>query len=196
MKKLSLGIMFTGLISSYGVTTNDISFQTGYDKLQKSIKISRESIKNQTNLKSLSEAVADEKSEDKSDIYERYVNLTFEEVDLLLRTEIENANFKIIHVAYITKGVEEQGVKDFWKNMTLYLICKLSECYKVLKNNPQLLSQFPLRVYVYEKDGKMVIGAFKPSTIIKYMVNPDAEAIKALRELDREIKNIVDRIGK
>ncbi|MCX7760165.1 MAG: DUF302 domain-containing protein [Hydrogenothermaceae bacterium] len=212
MKKLSLGIIATVLISSCGGTVKDISFQTGdylgtgYDEpeQQKKIKISRESSKNQPKenkpsfLESLSSAVTvvDDEDEEMPDIYERSVNLTFEELDLLLKTELENANFKIVHVSHITKGVQEQGVKDFWKNMTLYMVCKLSECSKVLKHNPQLLSQFPLRVYVYEKDGKMVVGTYKPSTAIKYMGNPDADAIKALKQLDKELKKVIDTVVK
>ncbi|MGC9188886.1 MAG: DUF302 domain-containing protein, partial [Sulfurihydrogenibium sp.] len=93
-------------------------------------------------------------------------------------------------------GVEEQGVKDFWKHMHIYLVCKLSECSKIMKHNPQLASQFPLRVYTYEKDGKMIVGMFKPSTAIKYMGNLDADGIKALKTLDKELKKVIDSVTK
>ncbi|ACN98999.1 conserved domain protein [Sulfurihydrogenibium azorense Az-Fu1] len=209
MKKfiLALGSVF---LFSCGGMIKDVSFETGdylgtgYDeKPQKKITIQKESKeKQQTEKKSflsaLSSAVVSDSDddEDMSDIYERSTNMSYQELDLLLRTELENANFKIVHVLNITNGVEEQGVKDFWKHMHIYLVCKLSECSKILKHNPQLASQFPIRVYTYEKDGRLIVGVFKPSMAIKYMGNLDAEGIKALKTLDREIKKVIDSVTK
>lgn len=197
---MSKNLLFTFLVTGASFlfsctgTIKDISFQTGdylgtgYD----------ESDTKKTSLKSL--AVATSQSvdeEDMPDIYEKSVNLTFEEVDMLLRTELENSNFRIVYVSHVSKAAKEgQDMKDFWNNMNLYLVCKLSECTKILKHNPQLLSQFPIRIYTYEKDGKIVIGTFKPSTAIKYMGNPDAQAIKALKVLDMEIKKVIDSVSK
>ncbi|WP_028950264.1 DUF302 domain-containing protein [Sulfurihydrogenibium subterraneum] len=198
------------LLFSCGGTIKDVSFETGdylgtgYDeKPQKKITLQKENkekqpVEKKSFLSALSSAVVSgsEDDEDMSEIYERSTTMSYQELDLLLRTELENANFKIVHVLNITKGVEEQGVKDFWKHMHIYLVCKLSECSKILKHNPQLASQFPIRVYTYEKDGRLVIGVFKPSTAIKYMGNLDADGIKALKTLDREIKKVIDTITK
>lgn len=208
-RKLIISSLLGGafLLFSCGGTIKDVSFQTGdylgtgYDEPaespQKKVSKQENTDTKKSFLKSIAIAVSQPTDEDEmSDIYEKSVNLTFEELDLLLRTELENSNFKIIHVAHVSKGAQEQGVKDFWNHMNLYLVCKLSECTKILKNNPQLLSQFPIRVYTYEKDGKIVVGTFRPSTAIKYMGNPDAEAIKTLKQLDREIKQVIDNIAK
>lgn len=40
------------------------------------------------------------------------------------------------------------------------------------------------------------MGTFKPSTAIRYMGNLDTESIKALKELDLELKEIIDKIAK
>jgi uncharacterized protein (DUF302 family) len=207
MKKIIL-IGLVGLIASCGGVIKDVSFETGdyletgYDnKPQKKISLSKSDKKTETKtekksfLESLvSAVVTDSEDEEMSDIYERTTKMSYEELDLALRTELENHNFKIVHVLNITKGVEEQGNKDFWKHMHIYLVCKLSQCSKIMKHNPQLASQFPFKVYTYEKDRKMVVGTFKPSTAIKYMGNLDADAIKALKELDLELKKIIDSI--
>lgn len=198
------------LLFSCGGTIKDVSFETGdylgtgYDeKPQKKITLQKENkekqpVEKKPFLSALSSAVVSdsEDDEDMSDIYERSTTMSYQELDLLLRTELENANFKIVHILNITNGVEEQGVKDFWKHMHIYLVCKLSECSKILKHNPQLASQFPIRVYTYEKDGRLIVGVFKPSTAIKYMGNLDADGIKALKTLDREIKKVIDTITK
>ena len=213
MKKLVLiSISSCFFLISCGGTIKDVSFETGdylgtgYDETpHKKISINKSDKKAETKteskiekksfLESLATAVVvDSDEEEMSDIYERTTKMSYEELDLVLRTELENHNFKIVHVLNITKGVEEQGNKDFWKDMHIYLVCKLSQCSKIMKHNPQLASQFPFRVYTYEKDGKMVIGTFKPSTAIKYMGNLDADAIKALKELDLELKNIIDNV--
>lgn len=130
------------------------------------------------------------------DIYERTTRKPIEEVELTLQTLIENKNYKKVHTLHISKGIEEQREKSFWKNMNIYLICKLSKCSTILRHNPQLISQFPLKIYTYERDGIITVGTYKPSTSIRYMGNPDIEAIKTLKELDKEIKEIIDEAVK
>ncbi len=129
------------------------------------------------------------------DIYERSVDLSIDEADLLIRSELESRNIKLVHVLYITRGIEEQGYKDFWKDMRIYLACNLSNGYVIFKHNPQLVGLFPCRLYTYRnQEGKLVIGMVKPSIAIKYMGNPDMEAIKLLKQLDKTFKEIVDTI--
>ncbi len=129
------------------------------------------------------------------DIYERSVDLSIEEADLMIRSELESRNIKLVHVLYITRGIEEQGYKDFWKDMRIYLACNLSNGYVIFKHNPQLVGLFPCRIYTYRnKEGKLVIGMVKPSLAVKYMGNPDFEAIKLLKSLDKIFKEIVDTI--
>ncbi len=134
--------------------------------------------------------------EDIPDIYERSIQMSIDEADLLIRSELESRNIKLVHVLYITRGIEEQGYKDFWKDMRIYLACNLSNGYVIFKHNPQLVGLFPCRLYTYRnKEGKLVIGMVKPSIAVKYMGNPDFEAIKLLKQLDRTFKDIVDTIA-
>lgn len=215
MKKLFL-ITLSVFIFSCGSVIKDVSFETGdylgtgYDeKPQQKIGLTKPKIKEQSKedlsnktekksfLSTLAQAVAtDTDEEEMSDIYERTTTKSIDEVNLTLQTLLENKNFKIVHVLHVSKGVEEQGVKNFWKNMNILLVCKLSKCSVVLKHNPQLISQFPFKVYTYEKDGKIIVGTFKPSTSIRYMGNLDVEAIKTLKELDLELKEIIDEAVK
>lgn len=83
-----------------------------------------------------------------SDIYEKATKLSYEELDKLLRTELENNNFKIVHVL---KLLEEQENKDLWGNIRIYLVYKTPQYAKIIKYNPQLISHFPFKIYVYEK---------------------------------------------
>jgi uncharacterized protein (DUF302 family) len=129
------------------------------------------------------------------DIYERSADLSIDEADLLIRSELESKNIKIVHVLHISRGVKEQGYKDFWEDMRIYLACNLSKGYVIMKHNPQLVGWFPCRIYTYRnKEGKLVIGMVKPSIAIRYMGNPDIEAIKVLKELDKAFKEIIDSI--
>ena len=137
-----------------------------------------------------------EEEEDIPDIYEVTVNIkNFEELDMLLRSELEEANFKIVKVSHVTKGMEEQGRKDFWKDMNIYLICRLSDGYFILKRNPHLVGFCPYRVYTYRnKEGLLVVGFVKPSIAIRYMGVVDLKAIKLLKKHDRELKKILDNL--
>ncbi|SNZ06858.1 Uncharacterized conserved protein, DUF302 family [Persephonella hydrogeniphila] len=136
-----------------------------------------------------------DEEEEIPDIYEAVVDMPYEEADLLLRSALEEENFKIIKVSHVTKGMEEQGRKDFWKDMNIYLVCKLSDGYFVLRHNPQLVGFCPYRVYTYRnKDGLLVIGMVKPSMAVRYMGNPDLKAIEILKKHDFQLKRIIDEI--
>ena len=129
------------------------------------------------------------------DIYEVSCKINFEEADLQLRSALEEKNYKIIKVSHVTKGMKEQGRKDFWENMNIYMICRLSDGYYVLKHNPWLVGLCPIRIYTYQnEEEKLVIGMFRPSLAIKWMGNPDLEAIKVLKTYDKELKEVIDSI--
>ncbi|AEH22997.1 protein of unknown function DUF302 [Thermodesulfobacterium geofontis OPF15] len=171
--------IFSMTIISCGGVIKDISFETGdylgtgYDE---------------------KEAIPEPSEEEEmSDVYEKATRWSYEELDKFLRTELEKKNFKIFH---ILKLLEEQENKDLWGNICIYLIYKTPQYAKIIKHNPQLISQFPFKIYVYEKNGRIIVGTFKPSTAIRYMGNLDTESIKALKELDLELKEIIDKIAK
>lgn len=138
----------------------------------------------------------EEEEEDIPDIYETVVNIkNFDELDMLLRSELEEANFKIVKVSHVTKGMEEQGRRDFWKDMNIYLICRLSDGYFILKRNPHLVGFCPYRVYTYRnKEGFLVVGFVKPSLAVRYMGTVDLKAIKLLKKHDKELKKILDNL--
>ena len=137
----------------------------------------------------------DEEEEEIPDIYESAVDMSYKEADLLLRSALEEANFKIIKVSHVTKGMKEQGRTDFWEDMNIYLVCRLSDGYFILRHNPQLVGFCPYRIYTYRnKDGLLVIGMVKPSMAVRYMGNPDMKAIEILKKHDIELKNIIDEI--
>jgi len=129
------------------------------------------------------------------DIYERSVSISFEEADLMIRSALEEENFKIIKVAHVSEGMKEQGRTDFWEDMHIYMVCKLSDGYFILRHNPQLVGFCPYRIYTYRnKEGDLVIGMVKPSLAVKYMGNPDSKAVELLRKHDIQLKKIIDEI--
>ena len=139
----------------------------------------------------------EEEEEEIPDIYEVTTNIKdFEQLDMLLRSELEEANFKIIKVSHVTKGMEEQGRKDFWEDMNIYLICRLSDGYFILKRNPHLVGFCPYRVYTYRnKEGFLVVGFVKPSIAVRYMGTVDMKSIKLLKKHDLELKRILDNLN-
>ncbi len=152
-------------------------------------------VEKKENLKGYNPKPQEEEEEEIPDIYEVSADISYEEADLLLRSALEEANFKIIKVSHVTKGMKEQGRRDFWEDMNIYMICKLSDGYFVLRHNPHLVGFCPYRIYTYRnKDGLLVIGMVKPSMAVRYMGNPDMKAIQILKKHDRQLKEIIDQI--
>jgi uncharacterized protein (DUF302 family) len=137
----------------------------------------------------------EEDFEELPDIYEVSCDTSFEEIDLQLRSALEEKNYKIIKVSHVSKGMKEQGRTDFWEHMNIYMICRLSDGYFVLKHNPWLVGLCPIRIYTYQnEEGRLVIGMFKPSLAIKWMGNPDLTAIKVLKTYDKELKEVIKSV--
>ena len=156
-------------------------------------KVAVEKKKENKNSKGYKQKAVDE--EEIPDIYEVAVDMSYKDADLLLRSALEEANFKIIKISHVTKGMNEQGRTDFWEDMNIYLVCKLSDGYFVLRHNPHLVGFCPYRIYTYRnKDGLLVIGMVKPSMAVRYMGNPDMKAIEILKKHDIQLKNIIDEI--
>jgi len=132
---------------------------------------------------------------DLPDIYEVSCDISLEEADLMLRSALEEKNYKIIKVSHVTKGMKEQGRTDFWEDMNIYMVCRLSDGYYVLKHNPWLVGMCPIRIFTYRnKEGKLVIGMFRPSLASKWMGNLDMEALKVLNLYDKELKEVIDSV--
>ncbi len=173
---------------------NDMEYkppkQTAVVKEEKKLKVQEKS-------RGYREKPVEEEEEEIPDIYEVVVNIKdFQELDMLLRSELEEANFKIIKVSHVTDGMKEQGRKDFWEDMNIYLICRLSDGYYILKRNPHLVGFCPYRVYTYRnKEGFLVVGFVKPSMAIRYMGVIDLKAIKLLKKHDLELKKILDSLN-
>ncbi len=129
------------------------------------------------------------------DIYEVSCDISLQEADLMLRSALEEKNYKIVKVSHVTKGMKEQGRTDFWEDMNIYLVCRLSDGYYVLKHNPWLVGMCPLRIYTYRnEEGNLVIGMFRPSLSAKWMGNPDFKALEILKTYDRELKEVIDSV--
>lgn len=129
------------------------------------------------------------------DIYEVSCDISLEDADLMLSSALEEKNYKIIKVSHVTKGMKEQGRTDFWEDMNIYMVCRLSDGYYVLRHNPWLVGMCPIRIYTYRnEDGKLVIGMFRPSLTAKWMGNPDMKALDVLKTYDKELKEVIDSV--
>ncbi len=129
------------------------------------------------------------------DLYWIKVDISLEEADMIIQSEAEGRNLKIIKVLHITKGIKEQGYKDFWEDMRIYLTCSLSMGYKIMKKNPHLAAFFPCRIFTYkDKDGKLVVGMAKTTPLISKLKIKDEEAIKTLKHVEKTMREIINAL--
>ncbi|NPA52834.1 MAG: DUF302 domain-containing protein [Aquificae bacterium] len=130
-----------------------------------------------------------------SELYWIKVDMSLEEADMVIQSEAEGKNLKIIKILNITKGVQEQGYKDFWEDMRIYLTCSLSMGYKIMKNNPHLAGYFPCRIFTYkDKDGKLVVGMAKISPLIKKLKIKDKTAITTIKYVEKTMREIINAL--
>jgi len=195
----TLTVVFLIGISFFIVSCGDIKYITmvNHDPWEDESEIKVANTKGSEKTPNTEEKLQKIKEEfiDLPDIYEVSCNISVENADLQLRSELEERNYKIIKVSYVTRGMKEQGRTDFWEDMRIYMICRLSDGYYILRHNPWLVGMCPLRIYTYRnEEGKLVIGTFRPSLSAKWMGNPDLQAYKVLKTYDKEFKEILDNI--
>ncbi|MDW8095456.1 MAG: DUF302 domain-containing protein [Aquificaceae bacterium] len=107
-------------------------------------------------------------------------NLDFETFKTLYKTSLDGVNMNILDIMDIRKESPKFSV---------FLACNLSYGEAILKDVPQFGTLAPCRLYLYEKEGKIVTGYINIPLLLKmYGKHLGKENAEVFRKADQDIR--------
>jgi|UniRef100_A0A7C2YWJ6 uncharacterized protein (DUF302 family) len=114
-------------------------------------------------------------------VYEEIIEgLDFDTFKTLYKTSLDGANMNILDVM----DIRQESPK-----LSIFLACNLTYGEAILKDIPQFGTLAPCRVYMYEKEGKVVTGYINIPFLLKtYGKHLSKENAEIFKKADQDIK--------
>ncbi len=122
------------------------------------------------------------------------VGLPFDEVELIVRTELQVRNVNIIGTLDVQQALKNRDV-SFPKYRAIQF-CNLQDGLVLFKENPDYGVFIPCSILIYERDGKTVLASRRPTAIVRglpgHTPSPEAAAVaERVEVLVREVLGAV-----
>jgi len=108
----------------------------------------------------------------------KQVSLSYEKAIEKVTEELKKEGFGVLTTIDVKDTLKKKLDVDFSRYMILGA-CNPPFAYKALQAEEQIGLLLPCNVIVYEKEGKTIVGAFDPMSMVKMVEN---EALKPIAE--------------
>lgn len=120
-------------------------------------------------------------------VYEEAIEgLDFESFKMLYKTALDGVNMNILDI---------MDIKQETPKFSLFLACNLSYGEAILKDIPQFGTLAPCRIYMYEKEGKIITGYINIPFLLKtYGKHLNKEKAEIFKKADQDIKQAIKEV--
>ncbi len=115
----------------------------------------------------------------------------FEQAVKMVTENLEEAGFGILTTIDVKEKFRKKLGIDF-RNYVILGACNPASAHKAIEAEENIGLMLPCNVIVYEKDGKTVVSAIKPSIAMKMIDNPELSGIAA--DVESKLKQVIDNI--
>jgi len=115
----------------------------------------------------------------------------FEQAVKMVTENLEEAGFGILTTIDVKEKFRKKLGIDF-RNYVILGACNPARAHKAIEAEENIGLMLPCNVIVYEKDGKTVVSAIKPSIAMKMIDNPELSGIAA--DVESKLKQVIDNI--
>lgn len=123
--------------------------------------------------------------------YKKELDLSYEKAVEKTREELKKEGFGILNEIDVKATLKKKLDVDF-DNYVILGACNPPNAFKALKAEQDIGLMLPCNVIVYEKGGKTIVSAIKP-TIAMSIVDNDALKNIAV-EIEAKLKKVVDNL--
>lgn len=116
-------------------------------------------------------------------------NKTMSESAAALQAAVEANHFVVMQMQNLAETMTLRGVK-FAHECLIFEVCQLQQTKKILEENMSVSTALPCRISIYEENGKTVLAALKPTSLLAMFNTPQ------LREVAQEVENMIIKIMK
>ncbi|CCQ98241.1 conserved hypothetical protein [[Clostridium] ultunense Esp] len=121
-------------------------------------------------------------------IYEVKTLKSFKQAIDSIKESLAENNFGVLWEMNIQDKLKEKGV-DFKENFQILEICNPHKAKNVLEENMQVGYFLPCKVTVYERDGQVMIGMPKPTSLLGMMGETELGSIA--EEVEEVLKRAI-----
>jgi uncharacterized protein (DUF302 family) len=101
---------------------------------------------------------------------------TVSEAAAALQVAVQANDFGVMQVHNLKETMAKKGVA-FARECLIFEVCQPQQAKKVLDANMSISTALPCRISIYEEDGKTILAALKPTTLLAMFNAPQLEAV-------------------
>ena len=101
---------------------------------------------------------------------------TVSEAAVALQAAVQANHFGIMHVHNLKASMADKGV-DFARECLIFEVCHPQQAKLVLEQNISVSAALPSRISIYEKGGRTVLAAVRPTTLLAMFRSPQLESV-------------------
>lgn len=114
---------------------------------------------------------------------------TVTETATALHAAVQVNHFGVMQVHNLKETMAKKGV-EFAHECLIFEVCQPQQAKKVLDENMSVSTALPCRISIYEEDGKTILAALKPTTLLQMFHTPQLE------EVAQEVEDTMVKIMK
>jgi len=103
-------------------------------------------------------------------------NKSVSEAATALQAAVEANHFGVMQIHNLKETMTKKGV-DFPQECLIFEVCQPQQAKKVLDQNMSVSTALPCRISIYEKKGKTILAAVKPTTLLATFNTPELEGV-------------------
>jgi uncharacterized protein (DUF302 family) len=114
---------------------------------------------------------------------------TVREVAAALQAAVQANHFGVMQIHNLKETMAKKGV-ELARECIIFEVCQPQQAKKVLDADMSVSTALPCRISIYEEDGKTILAALKPTTLLAMFNVPQLE------EVAREVEDTIIKIMK
>ena len=112
---------------------------------------------------------------------------TVSEAAAALQAAVQGNHFGVMQVHNLKETMTKKGV-EFARECLIFEVCQPQQAKKVLDEDMSVSTALPCRISIYEEDGKTILAALKPTTLLAMFGVPQLE------DVAREVEDTMVKI--
>ena len=101
---------------------------------------------------------------------------TVSEAAAALQSAVQANRFGVMQVHNLKETMTKKGV-EFARECLIFEVCQPQQAKKVLDEDMSVSTALPCRISIYEEDGKTILAALKPTTLLAMFGAPQLEGV-------------------
>ncbi len=98
------------------------------------------------------------------------------EAAVALQAAVEANHFGVMQVHNLKETMAKKGV-EFAHECLIFEVCQPQQAKRVLEGNMSVSTALPCRISIYEENGKTMVAALRPTTLLAMFQAPQLETV-------------------